>query len=250
METHAPLLPKLRRDDDIFLVSFPRSGNTWLSFILANIIIEKLDLDMEVNHFNIHGFIPDIHQGTDIPVDMGFSPFKRIIKSHAIFQPDYKNVIYILRDPQSVMLSYYRFTTGLGHFEGTISEFVRDKNLGIDAWVSHLQGWLDGIIPGTRFRIYKYENFIEKPKKSIRELARLIGIRCSDETLQEIVEKTNLKEMQRLETETGSLALKKHDKDFKFVRQGRGSERNDLSEDDHVYILQAAGSLMKEFGYK
>lgn len=243
-------LPRNRRDDDIFLVSFPRSGNTWFSFILANIIVEKLNLDMDVNLFNIHGFIPDIHQGTDIPVDMGFFPFKRIIKSHAGFHPDYKNVIYILRDPRSVMLSYYRFTTGLGQFAGDISEFIRDKNLGIDAWAGHIQGWLAGIIPGTRFRIYKYEDFIEKPKESIGELAKLIGARCTEEILHKIIEKSSIDEMQRLETGTGSLSLKKHDREFKLIREGKISGRKDISEGDNAYIKQEAGSLMKEFGYE
>gem|GEM_PF-5099002 len=61
------LIPHIRRDDDIYLVSFPKSGNTWLSFIIANMMVEKLELGFRVNHFNLHGFTPDIHQARTYP---------------------------------------------------------------------------------------------------------------------------------------------------------------------------------------
>lgn len=236
--------------DDVFLVSFPRSGNTWLSFILANIMVEKLGLDIEVNHFNIHGFIPDIHMGRDIPLDMGFFPFKRIIKSHSDFNPQYKNVIYILRDPRNVMVSYYKFMIGLGWFDGDISEFIREEKHGISAWAAHVNGWLDNITPGMRFRIFQYEDFKSNIEESTRALARLVGVILSDDTLERIVQNTSFEYMQKLEEDTGSLAVKKHYKDFKFVRDGdnRGW-KNELGEEDLFYIRNVAGRLMKKYGY-
>ena len=245
------LMPNKKRDDDIFIVSFPRSGNTWISFVLANIIIEKLELNIEVNFFNIHGFIPDIHQGQDIPLDLGFFPFKRMIKSHSSFHPGYKNVIYLIRDPRSVMLSYYKYLDGLGKFNNSLSTFIMDTNLGIGAWTDHVKGWLNGIVPGTRFRIFKYEDIKSRPDISISELAKLIGIGLSGNELQRVIDKSNFKNMEILEMKTGSLSVKKYDNNFKFVRSGSISEWNlELSQKDIFHITTAANSVMKQFGYQ
>lgn len=245
-----PLMPKIRRDDDIFLVSYPKSGNTWVSFILANIIVEKLNLDMEVNHFNIRGFIPDIQMGREIPMEPGYFPFKRMIKSHAMFHPKYRNVIYILRDPRSVMVSYYKYLLGLGQFKGDIGDLIRDKNYGIKTWTNHLESWLDGIVPATCFNIFKYEDFKLNPEHSVRNLAKLIGVNLSDEEFQRALFKSSFENMQKVEEDTGSFALKKHDPDFKFIRKGEIAEwKNILNDVDLHYIRDKASYLMSRFGY-
>jgi len=244
-------MPKIRRSDDIFLVSFPKSGNTWISFIIANIMVLKLELGIEVNDFNIHGFVPAIHQSQDIPSDMGFFPFKRIIKSHAGFHSGYKNVLYILRDPRSVMVSYYKFLTGLGRYDSSMSEFVREERYGVSAWVHHLEGWLKGISEGTRFRILKYEDFKSDIEGSINSMASLLGIRLSDEQLKIVVEKTSFEYMRELEKQSASLSLKKHDKNFMFVRKGSATAwKEELGPEDASYIASVAGPLMERFGYK
>lgn len=42
--------------DDRFLVSYPRSGNTWTRFLIANL----LSPDLEVSFLNIDHLIPDV----------------------------------------------------------------------------------------------------------------------------------------------------------------------------------------------
>lgn len=243
-------MPNIRRDDDIFLVSYPKSGNTWISFILANIIIQKLKLDIEVNNFNIHGFIPDIHQGQDIASDLGFFPFKRMIKSHGSFTPLYKNTIYIVRDPRSVLSSYYKFQTGLGLFKGDISTFIRSKNFGVDAWVAHLQGWLDGVTPSMRFRIFRYEDFKKEPAKMIENLAHLIGVTLTEGELDKVISLSSFENMRKLEENTATLSLKKAAKEFRFVRKGEiAGWKEELSEEDTSYICSVAERLMRDFDY-
>ncbi|WP_035240280.1 sulfotransferase domain-containing protein [Desulfobacter vibrioformis] len=244
------LIPQKIRYDDIYLVSFPKSGNTWISFILSNIIIEKLKLFIDVNFFNIHGFIPDIHMGQDIPESLEFFPFKRMIKSHSSFHPAYKYVIYLVRDPRSVMVSYHKFLTGIGRYSEDLSTMIKDKRLGIHAWVNHLQSWIDGTIPSTRFNIFKFEDFKLQPDENTRKLASLIGASLTDDEVNRIREKTNLEYMKGLEKVTGSLSTKKNDQNFKFVRKGSANSwKNELSEEDNLYIIKAAERLMYQFNY-
>lgn len=245
------LLPKMRRDDDIFIVSFPKSGNTWISFILANIIVERLNLDMEVNFFNFSGFIPNIHQGRQIPLDLGYFPFKRMIKSHASFQPGYKFVIYVLRDPRSVMVSYYRYLTGLGFFSGDMSSLIRSKEYGIDAWVFHVQNWLDRRATDTRFAFIKYEDFKAHPENSINNLARLIGVLLPDDVINRIQQRTSFETMQQLEASYRNIAMKNYDAKYKFIRSGTPDGwKAELSREDILYIERQAAALMSKLGYE
>src|SRR5260370_14108680 len=89
--------------DDTFLVSFPRSGNTWTRFLVCNLI----DADHPVDFRQLESRIPEIYDVTDRALRK--FPRPRIIKSHESFDPRYKQVIYIVRDPLDVVLSYYEF---------------------------------------------------------------------------------------------------------------------------------------------
>jgi len=249
--THDPFLPKEVRYDDIYIVSFPKSGNTWILFILANMMVEKLKLDMEVNLFNIHGFVPDVQAYRDIPIDMGYFPFKRMMKSHSGFHPQYNYVLYLIRDPRSVMVSYHKFMTGLGHYEGDISGFLRDERFGVTAWVNHVNGWLANTSPATRFRIIRYEDFKANPEESLDSLGGLLGFRRTGEELARILRKTSLQQMKELEERTASMTYTRFDKNFRFVREGKvDGWRSELGIDDVSYIKSVAGELMSRFGYE
>src|SRR5437899_924402 len=82
--------------DDVFLVSYGRSGNTWTRFLIGNLIHP----DEPVTFANIERVIPDIYCNSQKKI-MNL-PRPRLIKSHECFEPRYKKVIYIVRDPRDV----------------------------------------------------------------------------------------------------------------------------------------------------
>src|SRR5580700_5193940 len=89
--------------DDTFVVSYPRSGNTWTRFLIASLVFPS-----EVVTFtNIDRMIPDTSSQSNRALKR--TPRPRIIKSHQYFDPRYRRVIYIVRDPRDVALSYYDF---------------------------------------------------------------------------------------------------------------------------------------------
>src|SRR5215469_11705139 len=90
--------------DDVFLVSYPRSGNTWTRFLLGNLIDQKIP----VSFSNIESRIPEIYFNPDRFLRQ--LPRPRMLKSHECFQPHYPHVIYIVRDPRDVAISFYHHT--------------------------------------------------------------------------------------------------------------------------------------------
>ena len=69
--------------DDIFLVSYPRSGNTWTRFLLGNLIYQN----DPVTFSNIECRIPEIYFNRDRFLRQ--LPRPRMLKSHESFQPHY-----------------------------------------------------------------------------------------------------------------------------------------------------------------
>ena len=71
---------------DVFLVSYPRSGNTWLRFLLANALRPE-----QATFTTVGEVVPDIYDETDRELLRRPSP--RILKSHEPFDPRYPRVV-------------------------------------------------------------------------------------------------------------------------------------------------------------
>lgn len=67
--------------DDIFLTSYPRSGNTWSRFLIGNLIYQ----DEPTTFLNVEERIPEIYFNSDHRLRALIRP--RILKSHECFQP-------------------------------------------------------------------------------------------------------------------------------------------------------------------
>lgn len=89
--------------DDTFIVSYPRSGNTWTRFLVGNLISP----DQPATFANIERLVPDAEAQSSRYLKR--VPRPRVIKSHQYFDHRYPRVIYIVRDPRDVALSYYNF---------------------------------------------------------------------------------------------------------------------------------------------
>src|SRR5581483_9049836 len=87
--------------DDVFIVSYLRSGSTWSRFLLGNLVHEN----HTVTFANLDRFVPSI---VAVP-DHRLRKLPRVIKSHECFDPRYPRVIYMVRDPRDVAVSFYHY---------------------------------------------------------------------------------------------------------------------------------------------
>src|SRR4051794_9451760 len=90
-------------EDDVWIVSYPKSGNTWTRFLIANLIADGETVDWS----NIERRVPDIYYNRD-PHLLSL-PRPRYLKSHEAYRPEYRRVVLIVRDPRDVAVSYYHF---------------------------------------------------------------------------------------------------------------------------------------------
>src|SRR5271170_1224418 len=147
--------------DDTFLVSFPRSGNTWTRFLVCNL----MNPDDPVNFAQLESRIPEIYFVTDWKLRS--FPRPRVIKSHECFDPRYKRIIYIVRDPRDVFISYYEFQLkrrvisddcSLEEFLPRFMESEFEPKTG--SWRDHVVSWTATRGGQKSFLLLRYEDLL------------------------------------------------------------------------------------------
>lgn len=227
-------------NDDLFIVEFPKSGITWLSNILANTIVLKNNLSLDVTHFNLEQFIGDIHVSNNINrQDKKLFPGYRLIKSHNEYTSSYRHVIYLIRNPFSVMQSYYFYAQGNGFFSGELQEFIRDKRYGVDSWCKHVDSWVCSPKRKMKMHIIKYEELQDDSFSTISTLYSNLGWKIEEEHIKTSIEKSSFKEMKKSEE-----LFKAHcpHRRYSFVREGKKYTK--LDNDSREYIAKKTKNIL------
>lgn len=239
--------------DDTFLVSYPKSGNTWVRFLVANLVYPEQSLTLT----DADRIIPFV----DGPSRTYFKNMQRprVIKSHYPFQARYKRVIYVVRDPRDVALSqyYYQIKRGVLNEQYPIEQFVAGFVEGVvcpyGSWGEHVAGWLRAGKKNPELLLIRYEDLLRDPLEGSGRIAGLLGIEANSERLTLAVERSSAKHMRTLEAKEGDRwgSTKGTRQDISFVRAAK--ERQWVSGLPPACIEKietAWPEQIKELGYK
>jgi hypothetical protein len=243
--------------DDLFIVSYPKSGNTWTRFLIGNLIYEN----DPVSFANVESRIPSIY----IFSDRQLLKLPRIFKSHDCCDPRYRNVIYIVRDPRDVIVSAYHYSIKVNIWpedspiEDFVAKFVSGSfhsGLLVDArwgnWYDNVSSWL-ALQHNRKFLLLRYEDMLEDPVRELRKLAAFLGKSPSTERLQQVVELSSARRMRELEqAQSKDWKLTQNTRQDKpFVRKAtKETWREELPPDSVQLIESAWGDLMTRLGYE
>jgi hypothetical protein len=237
------------RRSDGFLVSYPKSGNTWLRFMLAELIAGR-----EVDFETVEDVVPTIgaHRGGVRTPGGG-----RLIKSHEPYRPTYGrrygSTVYMARDPRKVVVSYYWFKVRRGEFGGSLAEFVEEflagRVDGYGMWVDHVDGWLNAAqSDGPRIHLVRYEDMLMDTVASLHGVARFLQLHASAESIQAVVAANSRTRMAAKEVRSTTLSRRPR-ADIRFVGPEDEHGRGVLDAADGDRILRACGGAMERLGY-
>jgi hypothetical protein len=241
--------------DDTFIVSYPRSGNTWTRFLVANLVYPE----QPVTFANNERLIPDCEAMSSRYVKR--VPRPRIIKSHEYFDPRYRKVIYIERDPRDVALSYYDFSSKYRHIEDShpltsfVSDFVAGRLSSFDwgTWGENVASWFYTRNGRPEFLLLRYEDMLSDTQSELAKVARFLNIEPATDRLVGVVERSSADRMRKLEASQGEqwVATKNKRSDIPFVRTASsGLWKEKLPAASIAEIESAWGPLMRELGYQ
>ncbi|HWY20194.1 MAG TPA: sulfotransferase domain-containing protein [Candidatus Acidoferrum sp.] len=242
--------------DDRFLVSYPRSGSTWTRFLIGNLLSSE-----PITFANIESRLPSIYLCTDRALRRVAHP--RLLTSHEAFDPSYKTIIYVVRDPRDVAVSFYHYSVKNRHIP---DGFSMDKFVSLyvtvdvhpmynrwGSWADNVMSWVAMRQDRSGFLLLRYEDMVEAPERELAKVASLLKLDVAPERLSRAVELSSADRMRRLEKEQHQLWTQTSQtrSDKPFVRAAAsGGWQSSLSPAAVAEIEDAWGAAMETLGYK
>ncbi|TIL76315.1 MAG: sulfotransferase domain-containing protein [Mesorhizobium sp.] len=215
-QAKAPPLP--------LVVSFPKSGRTWLRVMLD-------DLGVEVKY---------IHDGTDHKL---LRPKSSLKENKSRYKK--RRTIILVRDPRDTVVSGY-FQVQKRHMlpVGSFSDFIRSDNHGIEKIIRFNLNWLAAMPRMRAIRYLQYEDLHRNTAGVLRAVLGFLNLQAEDRRLVEVANNRTFDKMKASES-TGDLADRYgkillprdvNDPESFKVRKGKiGGYGEYLSEDDVAY---------------
>lgn len=239
--------------DDVFILSYPKSGNTWTRFLIANLAYPEKNPDFS----NINLLVPDPEAYSKRA--LAKLPRPRILKSHQYFDPRYRRIIYIVRDPRDVVLSQYHFQIKRKvidesyPIEQFVQRFVSGETSVYASWGENVAGWVATRYNTPDFLLLRYEDMISDTRQELTKVADFLGIDADIDRLSQAVERSSAERMRELEKKQSRewTTTKNTRTDIPFVRTAKsGNWKTSLPESAQEIIEGAWGPLMRWLKYE
>ena len=224
--------------DDTYLVSFPRSGSTWLRCMLTT-LVHGTDVTPEL----VTATVPDVHRSDRIR-PRHVDPL--VVKSHTPFVDIPAKVVYLVRDGRDAIMSFHSLQLKRGRVPPGSDPrllFFRD-----DAWPcpwhEHVTGWLDGLATRApdRHIVVRYEDLVAEPAPHLAAVAWLAGLPAAGPDVERAVRLNARHQLEALERSSGAGTLN-------HLGTARPDWRDVLSADDRQRYEAVAGPALARLGY-
>ncbi len=235
---------------DVFLVGFPRSGHTWMQNLLAGICC-GLDARLASDAL-VEELVPDLHRATS---------YRRyqtpmVFKSHSLPRPDFRRVIYLLRDGRDAVVSLYHY---LRHMrpEGPpdFATLARDgwyaAGFPYEAWHTHVGAWLANP-HGAEILTVRYEDLVADALPQLRRVCAFVAQPRDDAFLARVIEQCSFRNLQARERTTGWADARhwRSDPQTLFFRRGQaGCYRDEMPPEVLAAFLETNAAMLQTCGY-
>ncbi|XP_042877124.1 sulfotransferase 1C4-like [Penaeus japonicus] len=220
------------QDDDVLVMTFPRSGTTWTQEIVWTMrnqvdvdTASKVPLDARVPFIEFDSLHPE-QLPLSVPIEEAFRkrrpgedprekgvfldlvnalPSPRTIKTHlpfSLFKPDLLDkckVVYVARNPKDVCVSYYhqqrlvKVAEFLGDFPEYVDFWTQDLLLQAPYWPHLAEGWARRHHPNVLFLFY--EDMKENILGELGRLNTFLGTGLTESQLQTVAQHTSFSGM-------------------------------------------------------
>lgn len=229
-------------NDDVFIVGHPKSGSTWFQNLVAGVVY---GVDPE---FAPYALIRDLVPGHAQKYYKRYGT-PTFFKSHHPPQPQYKRVIYIVRDGRDVMVSYFHHIRGGKNKDIEFLKVVQGKDVPWPyKWHEHVEAWLNNPYQ-AQMLVIKYEDLKQDTVKELRRFCGFVGVERDEAFLQRVGEKATFEKLRQKEINLG-IAYPNWSPAQLFMRRGQvGSHKDEMPAEVLEVFLRDAGDTLRKLGY-
>lgn len=236
---------------DACVVSFRKSGRTWLRVMLAKILSLKHDiknLGLEVHLMTLFKSAPNVffsHGGSTANLD-----FRKLLKR--------KKIILLVRDPRDAIVSlFHNHTKRTVLYKEGISEFIRKPDGEFKKMIVFMNNWAEEVKNRKQgLLLIKYEDMQKDIYKELKKVLNFLNINVDDTIIDEAVRYGSFENMRKMETSGAFKDARMRprnidDENSYKTRKGRvGSYKEELNEEDISYLnTEIKTKLDPIFGY-
>lgn len=268
------------------LVSYPKSGNTWVRALLSSIYSPggRVDINrLSINNVADRGAIASLSgmSTSDFAEDeeyrirfQALEDFARsgsvVLKAHEAMLPrpnppmlpfpvqSIRSVVYIVRDPRDVAAS---LANHLGTTIDTAIRIMANNNFHLEpqqhgrrpqmsqllsTWSAHVLSWIDR--PHLNTHVMRYEDMHADPESCFSAMLKFAGINVSTKVLVRAIDATRFGNLRTQEQEQGFVERSSLSKTF-FRRGAVNDWVDSLTRAQSERIVADHGAVMQKLGY-
>jgi len=255
---------------DCVIVSFGKSGRTWLRVMLSRFYQLKHGLP----EYSLIAF-DNLHaKNRDIPlVFFTHDNYLKDFVGHADSKKDYyqKKVVLLVRDPRDVVVSqYFQWKYRMNPWKKRLNkypahgsdiseyQFAMDQNQGLPKIVDFLNLWASEAGKIDQLLVVRYEDMRRDTAQVLGQILNFIGTPASPEETQDVVNFSSMENMKKMEQKrtfwlSGSRMLPgdHNNPDSYKVRRGKVGGFTDYFDEDQVNNIEQLlqQTLQPVYGY-
>ncbi len=234
---------------DVYIVSFPKSGRTWLSFFLAHYFSAYYRLGIDVDMHSMYEIIASDGGSDNVPLPAWIrGDIPKIYATHRVYTPRFKSskILFVFRDPCDVMVSYYfHQTKHRQKYHQSLSAFLHSRKHGMP----YYQRWLDSW-QVIRKRAESIETTYEEMTADFEAVGRraleFVGTPVDEPLLATALHAASFDHMLKTELEGRRIPghnYNREDRDARRIRRGViGGHIDYLNDEDRAYIRAVKGA--------
>lgn len=234
------------RAADTYVLSYPKTGRTWLRALVGKALVDHYRLPqerlLETDAITRLAGLPVAAFHHDGSAMLEGVAARDLSADKSAYRG--KRVLLLGRDVRDTLVSaYFQATRRIGLFAGTISQFVRDDRYGVDKVLAFYRHWDAARRVPLEFAFVRYEAMHEDPAGTLARVLEFLGARgVPAATIAAAVEFARFDNLRRAEAEGRfagrdlSTAAGAHPDAFKVRRGKVGGFRDYLSADDVAWI--------------
>lgn len=231
------------------IYSYPKTGRTWLRFMVAGAMVSAAGIDYEIDLQSVYSVIPndqlpDLNRGPTAFEFTGRLPLVMMSHKHARPHRDGFSIV-LVRNPFDVMVSHWLHAKH--HYSqpiGDLPEFIRSRQ-GIRNYCDFLERSAEATPVD---KVFTYEQIHQDPAEALRRALLSLSLPAEPRSIQAGVEVGNFNRMRAVEIKRGirNHSYDRSNPDALRVRRGIvGGHRDYLTDSDRSFIEDHVAAMSR-----